>query len=211
MSSRSPRTTVAPHALALVALLFALEPAAQPKLVKVPGKRFSKGLYTAPDGEFALRFSEWLLPGGRANEQQVAASTRGVLITDDFGGAYSVMRTIDAPDSITVEKIADSFTVNELLREKRIVSTNRGEELRMLGVDPAGSPMVSRTREGSGWVERRNHLYSALSIFLDHGAIYRVTAGVTPLGGESEAIMFERATRKLEQMLSGLEIRGPVR
>jgi len=212
MSANAPRRLVAPFLAALLVLGAAAAPAAaQPRLAKVPAKRFSRGLYTAPDGEFTLRCDEWLLPGARAEEQQVATSTRGVIFTDDFGGAYTVMRTADAPESVTVERIAEGFTVNDLLREKTIVETGRGRELRLLGIDRGGSPSVRRTREGKEWVERRLDLYAAWSMFLDHGSIYRVTAGVSPLGEESDALMFERARRKLEAMLAGLTIRpaGP--
>jgi len=211
MSAHAPRRIVACTLLVLLALpaLGVVDRcAAQPRLTKVPGKRLSRALYTAPDAEFTLGLNEWLLPGARAEEQQVAASTRGVIFVDDFGGAYGVMRTVDA-ETLTVERIAEGFTVSDLLREKEIVTTSRGEELRLLGIDRGGSPMVIRTREGKEWSERKVDLFSAWSVFLDHGVMYRVTASVSQLEHESDALLFERAKRKLESMLAQLSIRPP--
>ena len=131
-----------------------------------------------------------------------------MIFVDDFGGAYSVMRTVDA-ETLTVERIAEGFTVSDLLREKEIVTTSRGEELRLLGIDRGGSPTVIRTREGKEWSERKADLFSAWSVFLDHGVMYRVTASVSQLQHESDALLFERAKRKLESMLSQLSIRPP--
>src|SRR5262245_40665532 len=188
MSAHAPRRLAARLMAALVLLLFAgVSSHAEPRLTKVSGKRFARGVYTAPDAEFTLRCEEWLLPGARAEEEQVASSSRGVTFTDDFGGAYSVMRTSGVSESITLEIIGEGFKVNDSLREKQIVTTDRGRELRLLGVGRGASPMVRREREGKDWVERRVDLYQAMSVFLDHGVLYRLTAGVSPLGGESEA------------------------
>lgn len=209
--STHPRRAVAAMAL-LIALGVSLVPGtadAQGKITRVPGKRLAKGVYTAPNDEFTLAGEGWLLPGARAEEQQIAVSTRTVTFMDDFGGMYGVIRTSDAPDSLTVEKIAHDFTVDELLRDKQIVTTRRGPELHLLGVTRGGSPVVTQTREGKNWVERKNDLYQAWSIFLDHGAIYRVTAGLTPLGHESDSVMFERTKRKLDALLGALEIHPP--
>lgn len=210
MSAHTPRMLAAPLMAALVALLLAgASGHAEPRLTKVPGKRFARGLYTAPDAEFTLRGDEWLLPGARAEEEQVASSSRGATFTDDFGGVYSVMRTSGVSESITLEAIGEGFKINDSLREKEIVTTDHGRELRLLGVARGASPMVRREREGKDWIERKLDLYQAMSVFIDHGALYRVTAGVSPLGEESEAMMFERAKRKLEAMLAGLTIRPP--
>lgn len=176
------------------------------KARRVPAKRLANEIYTSPDGGFTLKGEGWLLPGARAEELQMASTTRAVRFMDDFGGVYSVVCTSDAPDSLTAEKVSEEYTVNDELRDKRIVTTDRGQELRLVGVYRGGSPIVSRTTEAGKMVERANDLFDAWSLFRHQRTIYRVTAGITRITPATDSVMLERAARKLDVVLSGLTI-----
>ena len=176
---------------------------------KVPGKRLAKGLYTSPDGRFALRYGAWLLPGARFEEQHVITASQAVYIADDFGKAYGVICTDTIGTGITLERIAADLTVGELLKSKEFVTTGRGAELRLTALHPGGSPIASRTREVGKWVEKPNDFYEALSIFIQRGAVYRVSAGVTPITGGSAEELLARARQQLDRVLGSLEIPAP--
>jgi len=176
---------------------------------KGPGKRLANGVYVSPDGAFTLKVGDWMLPGSHVDERQFDPRSRGVVIADDFGKVVSVIRGDNRQTGLTLENIAESFTVGEMLRDKRFATTERGRELRLLGISAGNSPVVTQTREGGKTVEKRNDLYEAWSIFLHGNAIYRVTAGLTPLLGEADSVMFERVNRRLELVLGTLVIAEP--
>jgi len=76
--------------------------------------------------------------------------------------------------------------------------------LRLLAISP--NARQQKEKDGSG---RPGVLYQAMSVFLDHGSLYRVTAGVFRLGDETDAMMAEGVKRRLEAMLAGLTVRPP--
>ena len=174
---------------------------------QVPDQRFAKGTYSSPHGEFTLKCDDFLAPGIRVLESRADSATTAVQFVFGFGQVYLVFLTPDAPDSQTVAKLSQDFKLDESLRDKRIITTGRGSELRLLGVTRGGSPAVTQTKVGDTWVEKPNDLYQAWSIFRDHHAIYRVAAEITPLEAGSDSLMMERAKAKLESLLRGLVIR----
>ena len=173
---------------------------------KGPGKRLANGVYTSPDGAFTLKVGDWMLPGSRVEERQFSPGSRGVFIADDFGKVVAVILTDNTQTALTLEKVAEDFTVGEMLRDKRFATTDRGQELRLLGINAGNSPVVTQVREGGKNVEKKNDLYEAWSIFLHGNAIYRVTAGLTPLLGEADSVMFEHVKLRLELVLGTLVI-----
>lgn len=176
-------------------------------LTNVPPERLANDTYTAPDKGYTITLPPLIKPGARIEERQTGPETQGVFFADDFGRVYYVLRTDNARQKLTLEQIADDFKVGELLREKQYTTTDRGKELRLVGINKEGSPLVSRTKEKGEWVERKNDLYEAWSIFIRGVHIYQVTAGVTPLHGESENDMFNKARSNLEGFLKGLSIK----
>ena len=173
---------------------------------KGPGKRLVNGVYTSPDGAFTLRVGDWMLPGSRVEEQQFGPGSQGIFVADDFGKVVAVIRTDNTQTALTLEKVAEDFTVGEMLRDKRFTTTDRGQELRLLGIIAGNSPVVTQVHEGGKKVEKKNDLYEAWSIFLHDDAIFRVTAGLTPLLGEADSVMFERVKLRLELVLGTLAI-----
>ena len=176
---------------------------------KGPGKRLANGVYTSPDGAFTLKVGDWMLPGSHVEERQFGPGSRGVVIADDFGKVVAIIRGDNTQTALTLEKVAETFTVGEMLRDKRFATTDRGKELRLLGINAGNSPVVTQRREGGKTVEKKNDLYEAWSVFLHGNAIYRVSAGLTPLLGEADSVMFEHVKQRLELVLGTLVIAEP--
>ena len=176
-------------------------------LINVPPERLANDTYTAQDSGYTITLPPLVKPGARIEERQTGPATQGVFFADDFGKVYYVLRTDNTRQKLTLEQISDDFAVGELLREKHYTTTDRGKELRLVGINKGGSPIVSRTQEKEGWVERKHDLYEAWSIFIRDVHIYQVTAGVTQLHGESENDMFNKAKSNLEGFLKGLSIK----
>ena len=168
-------------------------------------KRRAKHPYSSPDGGYTVTPPP--LIGARTEERQTSPVTHGVFFADDFGKVYSILRTDNTKTIFTLEKISEDFKVGDDLREKQYITTNRGKELRLLGINKEGSPVVTKTKENGKWVVRKNDLYEAWSLFIHGDHIYQVTAGVTALQKESENILFDRAKRNLEEFLKGLSIK----
>jgi hypothetical protein len=173
----------------------------------VPSSRLTSNTYASPDGEYTVALPPLMKPGARIEERQISPVGHGIFFADDFGKAYYILRTDNTKTQFTIEQISDDFKVGELLREKQFVTTDQGKELRLVGINKGGSPIVSRTKENGEWVERKNDLYEAWSIFLHGIHIYQVTAGVTSIQKESETVLFDRGKINLEEFLKGLHIR----
>ena len=176
-------------------------------ITNVPSARLAKDTYGSPDGGYTVTLPPLIKPGARIEERQTSPVTHGVFFTDDFGKVYYILRTDNTKTKFTLEQVSDDFKVGDLLREKQFTTTDRGKELQLLGISKEGSPIVTRTKEKGEWVERKNDLYEAWSIFIRDARIYQVTAGVTALQKESENILFDRAKRNLEEFLKSLSIK----
>jgi len=107
-----------------------------------------------------------------------------------------------------LEKVAAGYTTNEALREKQIVPTGRGSELRLAGVLPGGSPIVQETKVKQKTAQQKLDLHQAMSLFVTDTHIYEVAAGVTATHQESDAEMFARAKEHLDAFLGGLRIKA---
>jgi hypothetical protein len=172
---------------------------------RVPKSRLSKGVYTSPGGEYTVKVPE--LIGAHIEERQTSLTTRGVFFADDFGKTHLILLTDNKDLKMTLDQVAADFTVGELLREKDFITTGRGRELRMAGVNRGGSPLVTHMKENGKKVEKANDLAEAWAIFLHGDYICQVTTGVTPLEGATEAQALARAKERLESFIAGLEFK----
>jgi hypothetical protein len=87
------------------------------------------------------------------------------------------------------------------------VQSDRGTELRLVGLRKEGSPLVSQKREGDVLVTRKDDLYKADSIFMHGVYLYEVSAGVTGSQGQSEDALFDEAKINLDEFLKGLSFK----
>ena len=178
---------------------------------KIPKARLSNGVYTSPEGEYSVKIPSRLWPGSRSEERQTSPQTQGVFFADDFGHLFYILLTDNSKSKLTLQGIGAEYTVGELLREKEFVETERGTELRLVGINQGGSPVVKRTKKGRKWVEEKEDLIEAWSLFLHGEHIFQVTAGtpLRPSEGRSEAETIEDAKQRLAEFLEGLDIKSP--
>ncbi len=179
----------------------------------VPSSRLENGIYTSPDNEFTVRIPDLIQPGLRIDERQINPATWGVFFADDFGRVYTVLKSEMRVRELTIEEIATDFEVGELLYEKEFIETARGRELRLAGLSEGGSPLITWSKVDGQWVESRNDLFEAWSVFVHGPTMYTFKVGITPLGidrakPDTEAII-ENAKQRLEIFLGTLSLREP--
>ena len=172
----------------------------------VPSDRLSQEAYTGPDGGYRVTLPP-LKAGAKVEEHQVGPDKHAVRFSDDSGTAYRILRVDNTVDKFTVEQISDESKASELSLENRYVDSDRGKELRLVGLKKEGSPLVSEKTEGGELVTRKNDLYKADSIFMHGIYMYEVSAGVTASQGQSEEALFDEAKRNLEEFLKGLSFK----
>jgi hypothetical protein len=172
----------------------------------VPSDRLSQEAYTGPDGGYRVTLPP-LKAGAKVEEHQVGSEKHGVRFSDAYGTTYRILRVDNTVDKFTVEQISDESKASESFRENRYVDSDRGKELRLVGLKKEGSPLVSQKMEGDELVTRKNDLYKADSIFMHGIYMYEVSAGVTASQGQSEDALFDEAKRNLEAFLTGLSFK----
>lgn len=204
------RMTTPLHSVLTFALLMALAGcAAMPSTsvrTNVPPDRLSYGTYTSPDGGYRVTLPP-LKAGAKVEEHQVGPDNHGVRFSDGSGRAYRIIRVDNTGDKFTIEKISDESKASELFRENRYVDSDRGKELRLVGLKKEGSPLVSQKMEGDVLVPRKDDLYKADSIFMHGRYMYEVSAGVTASQGQSEDALYDEAKSNLEEFLKGISIK----
>ena len=173
----------------------------------IPSKRQKGGIYTSPDGSFDLTVPPLITPGAKAEERQLAEGQRTVVFCDDFGNMYYVIWTDNTQLNTDLEKIAAGYTIGETVREKQIVPTPRGSELRVALFRPGASPVVEKTEVNGQVTYPKHDLYEAHSLFVTDQYVYEVTAGVTKLHQKPDAELFALAKEHLDAFLAGLNIK----
>lgn len=207
--TRTTRIRSLPSVLSLFLLAALAGCAAFPStavISNVPADRLTHDTYTSPDGGYTVTVPH-LNAGAKAEEHQVGPDRHGVRFSDGSGRAYRIIRIDNTTAKFTLEQISDQSKVGESFIENRYIQSDRGRELRLVGLRKEGSPIVSRTMETGELVARKLDLYRADSIF-SHGAyLYEVSAGVTASQGQSEDVLYGEAKNNLDEFLKGLRIK----
>jgi hypothetical protein len=201
MTHRRPRLSL--FLLVILAGCAALPPTSV--MTNIPAIRLSDETYTSPGAGYTVILPH-LKPGARIEERQVGLEKHAVRFADHSGRAYHILRIHNTDAKFTLEHISDEFKVGEF-RENRYMHSNRGTELRLVGLKKEGSPLVSQIKEKDALVTRKNDLYIADSIFTHGVYLYDVSAGVTASEGQSEDALFDEAKRNLDEFLKGLSIK----
>jgi hypothetical protein len=118
-------------------------------------------------------------------------------MSDDSGRAYRILRVDNTHNHFTLEHISIDSKVSELFRENRYVESDRGKELRLVGLKKEGSPLVTQTKEKDVVAPRKKYLYKADSIFMRGVYVYEISSGMTASQGQSEDALFDEAKKTL--------------
>jgi len=175
-------------------------------MTNVPSDRLSHESYTSPDGGYRVTLPQ-LKAGAKVEEHQVGPEKHGVRFSDASGTAYRIIRIDNTNAKFTLEQISDQSKDGELFRENRYVQSDRGRELRLVGLRKEGSPLVSQIKERDQLITRKDDLHRADSIFTHSIYLYEVSAGVTASQGQPEAALYDEAKRNLDEFLKGLSIK----
>ena len=128
-------------------------------------------------------------------------------MSDDSGTAYRLLRVDNTHNHFTLEHISNDSKVGKFFRENRYVESDRGKELRLVGLKKEGSPLVTQTKEKDVVATRKKYLYKADSIFMRGVYVYEISVGMTASQGHSEDALFDEAKKSLEAFLKGLRLK----
>ena len=191
-------------ALYLACFLFAAVTLAQTS--DVPSGRLGSS-YASPGGEYTVKVPSLVKPGARIQEGTDPLN-QYVLFADDFGKLYRILSRDNQTGEVTFEQLESGLRIGGPIREKEVVTTIRGQEIRLLSLMEEGSPLVSQSTVDGKTVEKELDLVEAVSIFLHGNRVYTVSAGVTPWAtGLSEAAASAKAKENLETFLAGLSLK----
>ena len=125
------------HSILILFLLVTLAGCATilstPVMTNVPSNRLSHESYTSPDGEYRVTLPH-LKAGAKVEEHQIGPDQHGVRFSDASETAYRIIRIDNTNAKFTLEQISDQSKVGELFRENRYVQSDRGRELRLVGL-----------------------------------------------------------------------------
>jgi hypothetical protein len=205
--TRMPRPRHSVWSLLLLAVVAGCATLPSPSLTtNVPSERLTHDTYTNPDGGYTVSLPH-LQSGARIEELQAGIDKHGLRMSDDSGRAYRILRVDNTHNHFTLERISNDSQAGELFRENRYVESDRGKELRLVGLKKEGSPLISDAKEKDGVTTRKRDLYKADSIFIRGVYVYEVSAGVTAAQGQSEDTLFDEAKTNLEEFLKGLRVK----
>jgi hypothetical protein len=172
-----------------------------PLTSNVPSSRLGSS-YASPGGEYTVKVPHLVKPGAIIREG-TDPPNQVVVFLDDFGTLYRILSRDNQTGEVTFEQLESGLRVGESpfgpIREQEVVTTIRGQELRLSTLMKEGSPLVFGGRALS--------LVAAVSIFIHGDRVYTVSAGVTPEGWNlTEAEASARAKENLETFLAGLSL-----
>ena len=173
----------------------------------IPKDRLDGVTYTSPDGSYQLAVPPLVTPGAKAEERQIGPGEAGVFFMDDLGTMYYVIRSDNRTAKQDLEKLAASLTINDVIREKQIISTARGSELRLAAYQPGASPMLAETKVKKKTVQTKLDFFKAESLFLSGDDMYDVCAAVSGKPEDSVDQKLALAKERLQILLDGLRIK----
>ncbi len=191
-------------AVCLASLLAGCMGSLIPQTSNIPSNRLGSS-YASPGGEYTVTVPFLVQPGARIQEG-TDPPNQFVLFADDFGKQYRILCRDNQTGEVTFEQLESGLKIGGPIREKEVVTTMRGQELRFLAVMEEGSPLRSRSKVDGKTVERALDLVEAVSIFIHGNRVYTVSAGVTPISGQPEAAASVKAKENLETFLVGLSL-----
>ncbi len=185
--------------------------------INVPSSRLGSS-YASPDGAYTVKVP-YLHTGPRIQEG-TEPPNQFVLFADYSGSLYQILSRDNQTGEVTFEQLESDVRIGASLVgriwEKEIVTTIRGQELRLLTLREGGSPLVSQSRVDGKTVVRKSDLVEAVSIFIHGDRVYTVSAGVTLCATDETGPAFAcvaevaaasaRAMENLETFLSGLSL-----
>jgi hypothetical protein len=177
----------------------------------VPSSRLTDKEYTSPDSEYKVRIPPLVRPGARIDETVGAAGQKAVGFIDDLGHVYVIQCAHRASPDVTLDSMASTSTAGVVVKDRQVVETLHGRELRILGFHERGSPMISQTSKNGTTVEKRMDLVEAWTFFVTKDFEFRIEAGITVLEGVDRETLYPKAQKQLDDFAAGLTPRAASR
>ena len=125
--------------------------------------------------------------------------------------------TVNAKSELAIDDVIRNFQPRYELLNRKVITTDRGKELRVISLRKGGSPVTSQSIKGGIWMEKHSlNLIDATTVFLagKDKDIIEVTAGVTDMPFSAEMNPEEKqehlvnlAEERREEFLAGIVVK----
>jgi hypothetical protein len=161
-------------------------------------------VYTNPGRDFRVHVPVYEATGGAGRDE---SGKRGdmevaqVIFTDDFGRFYRIV------SMKTTRSMDDVINVFQDVRDKQILQTARGREIRVIDVEKEGAEMTVTTIENGGAPKvQKPDMVTANAVFAANGRVYHLTAGFPVFQNRTVEEVAERMRKDLDELLAGFEV-----
>lgn len=185
-------------------LLMSFHAIAEEHLKKHIRGALKSDVYTSPARDFRIHVPVHEATGGAVrdeSEKRGDTEIEQVIFTDDFGAFYRIV------SMKTTHSVDDVMNVFHDVRDKQILQTARGRELRVIDVEKEGSEMTMTTIEaGSAAKVEKPDMVTANAVFAANGRIYHLVSGFPVLGNRKVEEIAEEVRKDLDALLAGFEV-----
>jgi hypothetical protein len=183
------------------------------KAIQKPEKKLigklSRGEYAFPGGKLRIKIPFLIEPGAKIRDEKADDVTQ-VILTDDFGAFYRVVALDNSRGEYELDAVLNVF---KDIREKEIITTNRGKELRVVDLEKEGAELIltniTKDSEGRTRIEQRApDLLTANAAFeWDHLIIHvaaGLSVGLSVINPGKEETKVALVKERLDKFLSGI-------
>lgn len=167
----------------------------------------ANGKYSFPGDKVTVKAPPLLEPGAKIRDEKSAAVIQ-VIFTDDLGTFYRVIVLDNSRGEYNLDDVLNTF---DGIREKQMVETSRGRELRVIDVEKEGAEIsvttMTRDEAGKSKVEKRiPDLLTANAAFVGNGLIIHVVAGMPIFDAAKVETLITTVKERLDKFLAGVEV-----
>lgn len=167
----------------------------------------AKGKYSFPGDKIRVKAPLLLEPGAKIRDEK-SNSVIQVVFTDDLGTFYRVIVLDNSGGEFKLEDVLSTF---DGLREKQMIETSRGQEIRAIDLEKEGAEItvttMTKDEAGKSKTEKKTpDLLTANAAFVKSTSIIHVVAGMPVFDPAKVETLTATVKERLDKFLAGLEL-----
>jgi len=168
---------------------------------------FANGKYAFPGDKIRVKAPPLLEPGAKIRDEK-STQVIQVVFTDDLGAFYRVIVLDNSGGDFKLEDVLSTF---DGLREKQMIETSRGQEIRAIDLEKEGAEIIvtTTTKDEAGkpkTEQKTPDLLTANAAFVKNTSIIHVVAGMPVLDPAKVETLTVTVKERLDKFLAGLEL-----
>jgi hypothetical protein len=168
---------------------------------------FANGKYAFPGDKIRVKAPPLLEPGAKIRDEK-STQVIQVVFTDDLGAFYRVIVLDNSGGEFKLDDVLSTF---DGLREKQMIETSRGQEIRAIDLEKEGAEitLTSTIKDEAGkpkTEQKTPDLLTANAAFVKNTSIIHVVAGMPVLDPAKVETLTVTVKERLDKFLAGLEL-----